>query len=295
MVSVANKWKAAVLICIIVALAFLVAWQIGRMWQPPTETITLEPVSWEFAHPTGDYLLIDQWQNASFADNVCSLAFATIIGDYYTTGSFGTLRFASSVDILGKSPNFYVKTASVSFANLTGTFGVEINSLFVSFKNLSLASLRTDSVQLVGNSSSKSAYLSAPTMWDLNTPANYTCKATVVVEVTYFNGTAYRQVVQPINLTLRGDRHILEINDALLVGAPPMTGVRISVWVNGTQYTTPVSLLLPPATYVVKVESPILHNSTSYSFLYWSTSNTANPLTLSLTGDTTLQAFFMQQ
>jgi hypothetical protein len=285
LVVLTRKWKVILLVCVVVPVGFLAAWEISLMRQPSTETVTIKPVSWEFAHPSR-YIDISQWQNASFADDVCSLAFATIIGDYEPMDSFGTLQFLTNVYISGKSPNFYVKTASVSFANLTGTLGVEIEPPQISFKNLSLASLKTDYVRLAGNSSTKSAYFSALTEWDLNAPANYTCQATMVVEVVYFNGTMFRRILQPFNLVLSGDKHVLEVSAYIGQGVP----ANVPIWVNGTQYTTPVLLVLPQGIYVLKAESQVLKDSQKYSFHDWEDSSWLiapgpNPVTFNLTED----------
>lgn len=292
MIAFTRKWKVILLVCVIVLLGFVAAWQTGLIGQPSTETINIKPVIWEFAHPTGD-LQINQWQNASFVDNACSLAFNIVIGDYITTDSSGTLLFLTRADISGKSPNFYVKTASVSFANLTGSFGLEIQQTQINFENLSLAwqvGAGADSVGFVGNSSSKSAYLSVLAYWDVKPPANLTCQATAVLEVVYFNGTMFRQIFQPFNLILKGDRHVLEIKGYLLSPTGPGVAANIPVGVDDTQYTTPVLLLLPQGTYVLKAESQVMENSQNYSFLSWqgsssSPSSYANPLTLNLISD----------
>jgi hypothetical protein len=298
-ITFTRKWKVILLVCVIVPLSFLVAWQTGLIGQPSTETINIKPVTWEFAHPTGS-LRINQWQNASFVDNACSIAFAIVIGDYSTMDSLGTLRFLTRADISGKSPNFYVKTASVSFANLTGSFGLEVQQTQINFENLSLAEqigAGADSVGFVGNSSVKSAYLSVIAYWTVNPPANLTCQATAVLEVVYFNGIMFRQILQPFNLILNGDRHVLEINALLISATAPGVPANVPVWVDDTQYTTPVLLLLPQGTYVLKAESQVLEDSQNYSFLSWqgsssSPSSYANPFTLNLASDNDFTVYY---
>jgi hypothetical protein len=285
LVVLTRKWKVILLVCVIVPVGFLAAWEISLMRQPSTETVTLKPVSWEFAHPSRD-IDINQWQNASFADGACSIAFATVIVDYESTDSWGTLWFATSVDISGRSLSFYVRTASVSIGNLTGSLGVDIDSTHIIFRNLSLTSVGTNSARFVGNGRSKSAYLSARALWDLNTPANYTCQATVVAGVVYFNGTMFRRIQQPFNLVLSGDKHVLEISAYTGQGVP----ANIPIWVNGTQYTTPLLLVLPQGTYVLKAESQVVRDSQKYSFNDWEDSSWliapgSNPVTFNLTED----------
>lgn len=200
------RLKAFLLLCILVSLGVLVAWQVGLIGQPATERVGLEAVVWEYPRPTG-FFNFSHWMNTSFADDSCSLIFASQL--YYYEGYFTDweLELAASVSISGKSPSFYVKAASVTVANLTGSPWVtaEIDQSYVSFKNLSLAGVQKRSVQLVGNGGSKSAYLYAPVRWYMaDSQTNPTCKATLIVEVVYFNGTMFRQTIQPYNLTLKG-------------------------------------------------------------------------------------------
>lgn len=288
MSAFARKWKVILLVCVVVSVGFLAAWQTGLIGQPSTETINIKPVAWEFAHPTGD-LQINQWQNASFVDNVCSLGFAIVVGNYAPLDSYGTLMFLTSADISGESSDFYVKTASVSIVNLTGSFGVEVLQTQINFENLSLAGVGVNYVRFVGNGHPKSAHLSAVAMWTVNPPANLTCQATAVLEVVYFNGTMFRQILQPFNLLLNGDKHVLEINAFL--SSSPGVPANVPVWVDGVQYTTPVLLVLPQGTYVIRAESQVLKDQQNYSFSSWQ-GFTANPFTLNLTSDNDFTALY---
>jgi hypothetical protein len=287
-----KKWKAIILVCVTVPLGFLVAWQAGWIGQPPTDAKNLNSVDWEFVHPTG-YRMINQWQNASFSDNVCSLTFAAGIGSYVSDPP-ETLDFSASAYISGQGRDFHVKSASVAVVNVTGSTTIEFVDVLTNFQNLSFAGMGMNYVDFSGNGHSESAYFSAVAHWYVTTPTNLTCRATVVFEVTYFNGTAYRRIMQPINLILSGDKHILGI-DALITGNPPVHGVNALVWVNGTQYTMPVLLLLPPATYVIRVEPSISQNSQNYSFKIWDDGVFDSTRILSLTGDKDMTASFAGQ
>ncbi len=295
MVNVASKWKAVILICIIVPLAFLLAWQVGWIGQPPTETINLEPVTWEFSHPT-DYLVINQWQNVSFADNICSLAFSVEVVRYVPPDT-PELDFSARIDISGNSSKFQIKTATASIVNVTEPTFVESSSEFVKSQNLSVGY-------------AKSAFFSTYAEWfTTDTAANYTCEATVMFEVVYFNGTDYRRIVQPINLVLRGDRHILQIDDSAIVDGAIVFGVKTNFTVNGENYTTPIFMLLPPDSYTIQAEPSIVQNSLNYSFFAWSSGGidndpisnptmvdliggNSNPMTLNLSGDVIMFATY---
>jgi hypothetical protein len=297
LVALTRKWTVILLVCILVPVAFFAAWEISGISQAATETVNLEPVAWEFPHPTGD-LIINGWQNASFEDNVCSLAFSVAIGGYYSYPP-AYLDFAGIVDISGKSPLFYVKTASVSIGNLTGSYSAEVDPTVVSFNNLSVAGYGTASASFVGNSNSKSAYLSQSGFWYPNPEANATCGAAVVVEVVYFNGTMFRQVIQPFDLILKGGQHVFEINTVLGNFEGEGQPGNAPVWVNGTEYaSTPVTIFgLDGDCYTVSCNSTIWYNSTKYTFEIWENINAGNicsenPATINLTSDLNITAFY---
>jgi hypothetical protein len=118
--------------------------------------------------------------------------------------------------------------------------------------------------------------------------------ATVVFGVTYYNGTVYRMILQPFDLMLQGDKHVLSIKATLASATEPVQ-VNVTVWVNDTQYTTPILLLLPPGTYVLRTELEISLNSSTYQFDMWGGPQLFgmnNSLTLSLMGDIDVTAFF---
>lgn len=296
MVALTRKWAVVLLVCVLVAVGFFATWEISGMGQAATETVNLEPVTWEFPHPTG-YLIIDELQNASFSDNVCSLAFAVGIAQYGPDPA--TLDVGSMVNISGKSPEFYVKTASVSIGNLTGSYSAEVLQPVDTVKNLSVAGYGTASVHCVGNSSSKSAYLFQSGLWLPDPDANVTCGATVFVDVVYFNGTMFRQVIQPFNLILKGGEHFFEINTVLGNFAGEGQAGNVPVWVNGTEYaSTPATIFgLDGDCYTVSCNSTVWYNSTEYAFEFWIDETSGNqchlnPATYNLTSDLNITAFY---
>lgn len=61
-------------------------------------------------------------------------------------------------------------------------------------------------MEFVGTSRPKSVHLSVQgVQWVLRTPPNHAHKLSVDMELTYFNGTAYKKVVQPFQIQLALD------------------------------------------------------------------------------------------
>lgn len=295
MVSFTRKWMVVLLVCIIVSVSLFAAFEGGWILQPSTETINLQNVDWVYAHPTSE-LKIDEWKNATFEDAACRLEFDVYLAGY-SPDPPSTLYFSVGFDFLGNNRNFYVKSASVSFPSVTLPTKLEISQAYLDFNNLSVVRAGTDYVDLVGTGNSLSASFSDLVYWYTMSSSNLTCTAALVFEVTYYNGTSYRRIVQPFDLILEGDKHVLSIKTGLVSNLKPIP-LNATVWVNDTQYVTPVLLLLPPGTYVLTTEQEIFFNSSICQFSSWGGPQLFgldNSLTFNLAGDIDVTAYFKQK
>ncbi len=267
MVSFTRKWIVVLLVCVIVSVSLFAAYEGGWILQPGTETINLQTVEWVYAHPTTD-LKIDEWKNATFEDAACRLNFGVYLAGYDHVLP-NVLFFIVGFNISANDRNFYVKSASVSFPNVTLPTMLEISHAYLDFNNLSVARAGTDYVDLVGTGNSLSASFSDLVYWwNTMSLSNQTCTAALVFEVSYYNGTSYRRIVQPYSLILEGDKHALSNKTALVLNLEQIP-LSVTVWVNDTQYATPVLLLLPLGTYVLTTEQEISFNSSIYQFSSW--------------------------
>jgi hypothetical protein len=68
----------------------------------------------------------------------------------------------------------------------------------------------------------------------------------------------------------------------------------VKVWINGTQYYSPVTIDAEAGTYNVQVESIVTTPSTSYLFDHWNDGSGSNPRTINFPGtsDVTYTAFY---
>jgi hypothetical protein len=127
---------------------------------------------------------------------------------------------------------------------------------------------------------------------DLNTDPH---SLDIIAELTYVNADTYAEttISTTISLNMCTGYHYLDINSLIDLLDGSTQSMTAKVWVNGSQYYTPVSLILADGFYNVTCESPIYINSKKYRFNNWHpTGGLANPVNISLHGDINLTAHY---
>jgi hypothetical protein len=239
-----GNWKAILLLSIILPVGFFMGLKLsGIVPTAKLETVTLAPLAWRFNLPTG-YMVINQTLNATYADASGRVSFRLNLGSYDTFENNLDLGIVFMAVPLNRG--FSVRSVLVYFGNDSQPSIIDFASYTVldTFENLTLKAAswgEEAGILFSGNRTGVGCQFSAVGMWDLPTASNVTYEKQADFEVTYFNGTDYKRVVQPFNLTLQAiGYHYLSIGSSL--EGKVTNGV--PVWVDGVKYSTPVNGLI---------------------------------------------------
>jgi hypothetical protein len=230
------------------------------------ETVTLAPVSWQFNRPTAK-MEINQTLNATYADGSGRVSFRLTPIDYRMPEYCLELGVEFTATPLNR--DFSMKSVLVHFGKDSQSSLIGFDTL-VSFENLTLEALSPGeeaTVQFLGNGSGVGCQFSAEAHWWLSTANNVTYERQVDFEVTYSNGTDYKTVVQPFNLTVQAVGYHYVFIGSILEGKMT-SGVNVSV--DGVEYSTPVSLTVKQGVHNITVARTIYVNGQEYAFDGWS-------------------------
>jgi len=221
-------WKAALLLLIVVPVGFLTFFVFDRFLNGSvvvSETTVLETVEWQIERPAyaigiGDVI------NASYENGEVSIDSSILIYNFISKPN----EYGSTFANMRTSINASVVEGFISFVNVSfwegygksrvsfGNLDEEVREYRV--ENLSIESwahglgkwwlLRADLkgfVTLKGAGQPKRVYFSCFPHWILNSPENHTHRLEVRFELVYFNGTAYKKIVQPFLLKVGPDNN----------------------------------------------------------------------------------------
>lgn len=215
-----REWLSVVLLSIIIPVGSLTTFRLTGILQGPTtvsETTTLEAVRWEFQRP-GHYTYIDDWLGDEYVEDGLSARFRMVFGIYEENSS---VRYGADYITLGinissttTKPGVSIESVCVVFHRDSQSSLVDwINTYFI-FQNLSLqdvSSGRTTQenyneayVRLTGLSHPEGICFWATAEWSLITPNTQTHQMEVTYELIYYNGTAYKKIVQLFQLNVTG-------------------------------------------------------------------------------------------
>ena len=207
--------KALILLSIAVPMSLLAIFKLTGVLHEPTivpETTTLETIKREFERPRLR-VEIRETAEGSYRDNNASILYSVFMGGYYE----GSARYGSS-DYVLLTTNVTATVREGYIESVHWVFREDYENARINFfeehqffqlENLSIVDLKDWSKQVFINLSGvnrpTSVYFWTPVDWVLRSPYNQTHRMEIISEVTYFNGTAYRKVVQPFYLKIRPD------------------------------------------------------------------------------------------
>jgi hypothetical protein len=273
-----DSWKAILLLSIILPVGLFTGLKLSGIFPTATsETVTLAPVAWLFNLPTR-FMMINQTVNATYADDSGQMSFRVEFGSYHTASVlyeyFLTLGVGFTATPLSKG--FSIVSILVTYGNDSQPSVIDfINVGLLSFENLTLKTLSSGeeaAVSFLGNGSDVGCQFFAPAYWLLPTVNNVTYGRQVNFEVTYFNGTAYKTVVQPFDLTVQSVGYHYVFIGSVLGDTPsqaPEAIDDVSVWVDGVEHSTPVSLIVKEDVHNITAATPIYINGQGYAFHLW--------------------------
>ena len=206
--------KALILLSIAFPVSLLAIFRLTGVLHEPvmvSETTTLETIKWEFERPGYG---VNIWERIETAyDDGLSMAQSVFVGDYHD----GASRYGSS-DYVLLTTNVTATVRDGYIESVHWVFREDCENARINFfeehqffrlENLSIVDLKDWSKQVFVNLSGvnrpTSVYFWAPVDWVLQSPGNQTHRMEIISEVTYFNGTAYRKVVQPFQLKIGPD------------------------------------------------------------------------------------------
>lgn len=211
-----RELKALFVLSIVVPVGVLVSLRLTGVLQEPiiiSETIPLETIKWTFERPnqTVDIFKVVE----TFYNNDGLTANPKIhIWDYvdrpYGGYYFDCLYMAISINSTITNQDGFIESVYV-ILNKDQSSQINWMDTDFHFENLSLLervygykSNMQAYVKLTGANHSNSVYFSSRVDWSLISPNNQTHQMEVAYELTYFNGTVYKKVVQPFQLRIIG-------------------------------------------------------------------------------------------
>jgi hypothetical protein len=215
-----NNWKALLLLSIIVPVSLLTSFKLtGFLGEPATikETITLEPVTWEYERPN-QTVHLDNLLESSYSNNKILATMYLLIGEYAEDDSalvsdFITIRV--KMNLTGADSDFSIENVYLIFRDIykgSRLFFQRTNTDFQCI-NLSLVKIVDGingennlkaSINLAGLNHPNDVYLQWNTIWTLHSLNTQDHELSATYEVTYYNGTAYNKIVQPFQIRIKG-------------------------------------------------------------------------------------------
>jgi len=212
--------KAFFVLSIMVPVGLLTTLRLSGILKGPTviaETMTLEAIEWEFQRPNcSTFLSVDIFDvvEAFYSDNVLGANQKVHIWDYVNRPIElvpSTMTVVLEVNSTMTDQNGFIESVDVV---LHKDQLCRVDWIHTSFRyeNLSLVECmegymwKTEAyIKLTSTKHSNSIYLSARITWSFSTPSNQTHQLNVFSELTYYNGTAYKKIIQPFQLTFLGN------------------------------------------------------------------------------------------
>lgn len=217
-----KTWKTALLLSIILPLSLLTSFKLTNLITEPStiiETKTLEIIEWNFTRPSEQFLVFDKLLQATIQGNDASGNFNLMIFDYVGNVSImpAEVRMMIEINFTTVNSGAFIYSVSITFHENETLPNVWLPEMDLKFQNLSLEVLnyrRGDDfkahLRAVGVNHPASIFLSALAHWKLR-PINQPHQMEIVYEVVYYNGTAYKKIVQPYHLKLLGSDNIFNI------------------------------------------------------------------------------------
>lgn len=244
-----REWSAVFILSIVVPVGLLTTFRLTGIVQEPatiTETITLEPARWE-SEPI--LYNIDIWDvlETTYNNSEISLAQSILVEDYSdeVLAFDGSNTLTVCANTTATATNGYIYEVYWSFREDYENSRVDLlwgEKWRVKLGNLSLISyvhwLNGDAKAFfdAGNANgSSSVYLWFPGIhWVLRSinSRNETRLLEITCEVTYFNGSTFKKIVQPFHLVISpDDNDSFDTADVVTLGE---YGVDRLLWLGGT-------------------------------------------------------------
>ncbi len=228
-----DHWKAFLLMSIIVPVSLVVGFKFFNSSMNSVvvaESVVLEPVVWSRERPCRDAVFAgDSELQLSFRDEELAFEVLLYAREYHVRYfKFGPTVFIGLTNITASVTEGFVQSLLINFSDVyaasdalffwtnpdKGTSGelsnLTLNELGDGFKRSWLLGGTTKafmSLQRLG-CPDRVSFGEECVEYHFNSLYNYTHEVSMFFEVVYFNGTAYKKVVQPVSLVLFPDPNV---------------------------------------------------------------------------------------
>lgn len=203
----------ALILSVVLPISLFISFRLtGILQETITETITLETIRWEFKRPNQSVIL-NETLKSPYSNGEISTIMTVRIWKYDVDGLFldDLVTITVSTNLTTIMPKSFVENVYIvlqtDYQSPVGWIHTDFR-----FENLSLIDVEEWGwrgtkayVNLKGMNHPKGAYFSGLPLYRLKTPNNQTHQLEVIFELTYYNGTAYKEVIQPFQLKFLGD------------------------------------------------------------------------------------------
>lgn len=223
-----KTWKVALLLCIIIPVSLLTAFKLtGIIGGPASEPIeiaetkTLEPAKWELERPNYSTAVTENYTSenvtTAYSINDFSINSTITVNSFDASSDYGSsaclhMKISASASVL---EGHVVNVNIIFYENYTASQVYLFELRFAQLDNLSI----TNSVggnqlsdapkafisMATSNSPKEAGFRNCIIHWVLRSPYNQMHQLEVNIQSTYFNGTAYKKVIQPFLLKIWPD------------------------------------------------------------------------------------------
>lgn len=212
-----RKWVSLTLLSIVVPMSLFATFRLTGILQGPvtiSETTTLEAAKWEFQRPKQNVHIDDKLETLYVSEDL-SVIMRVVMGAYYENEAvFGDSDWVSiGIKINSTATNGFIESVFVVFREEYKQSVVSWVHTEFHFKNLSLID-RAEAisgkehikalVRLAGINDPDSIFVLGAVLWELRSPNGQNHEMEVAFELTYYNGTGYKKIVQPFQLKIIG-------------------------------------------------------------------------------------------
>lgn len=223
---VKRKWLALSLMAVVLPVGLLLGFKLtGVLPDPPKpETITLEAVKWELERPGGHINMNERIE--SIYDENLAIKQSILVNDFYhRMQDYGRSDYiAITINVTATIQEGYIENVYLVFHENYDRSKVWVPSpedypgFYQSLRELSIVDwaygfnrwwLLNNStkafIKAEGVNHPSTVHFWGSAHWILRSKNNQTHQIEIVSEVTYFNGTTYKKVVQPFHLKIGPD------------------------------------------------------------------------------------------
>jgi hypothetical protein len=213
-----KKWKIGIFLSLILPLSFLVSLKFSAPFSGQVgvnETTVLAPAQWQFERPSFYIPFHDSVQRSVqriYSNDIWMNATLSVRVFYDEYEYDSSPMLGSWLDLTVDAKTGFVDSVNVTFHDEYAQSFVVIKDTGYSMENLTATAVQDwvrgaekGFINLQAINRPQGVFLKVRPGWVLESPANQTQTLTITAKVTYFNGTVYKQVIQPFELKLVED------------------------------------------------------------------------------------------